>query len=121
MNMAGIGRIILHTSDVEAMVAFYAHYFSFRAKSLEGDDLTELTPVDGGASLLVRRTAHRLPVQASIELVFDVADVEAFVTSAIDRGLDFGPIQHTESYSHCQTQDPDGNRISVSNQAFIGR
>lgn len=121
MNMAGIGRIILYARDVEAMVAFYAHHFGFRAKSLNGDTVTELTPVEGGAVLLIQQAARQSAGRTSIELVFDVANVEQFVAVAADRGLQFGPIEHGEGYCYSQTRDPDGNKIRVSSKSLTAR
>lgn len=118
MNVAGIGRIILHSSDVEAMVAFYAHHFGFRARNLAGDELIELTPVEGGAALLIRRTEADPCEQKQVELVFDVADVDEFVARAYERGLEFNGIREGQGYRFSQTLDPSGNRISVSSFAF---
>ncbi|MFD1746862.1 VOC family protein [Rhizobium helianthi] len=122
MNVAGIGRIILYSSDVEAMVAFYAHHFGFRAKTLLGDELTELTPVEGGAALLIQRSeAHQPCAEKQVELVFDVADVDDFVARALERGLEFDAVRQAKGYRFSQTLDPSGNRISVSSLAFTPR
>ncbi|KQZ49903.1 hypothetical protein ASD54_13390 [Rhizobium sp. Root149] len=122
MNAAGIGRIILYAHDVDAMVAFYAHHFGFRARSVLGEAMTELTPVEGGTVLLIQKAGDGLTHgQSILELVFDVVDVDDFVTRATERGLAFSPVVQAEGYRYARTTDPNGNTISVSSRAFMPR
>lgn len=122
MNSASIGRIILYANDVDAMVAFYAHHFGFRAKSIPGEQVTELTPVEGGAILLIQNAdAGLIHGQSILELVFDVIDVDDFVTRAIERGLPFSSVVQAEGYRYARTTDPNGNTISVSSRAYMAR
>lgn len=122
MNAASIGRIILYAQDVDAMVAFYAHHFGFRARTVPGEPVTELTPVEGGAMLLIQgRDAVDFHGQSILELVFDVVDVDDFVKRAVERGLTFSIVVQAEGYRFARTTDPSGNTISVSSRAYMTR
>ncbi|MCJ8507231.1 VOC family protein [Rhizobium lemnae] len=122
MNAAGVGRIILYAHDVDAMVAFYAHHFGFRARTAFDEAMTELTPVEGGAVLLIQKAGASLTYgQSILELVFDVVDVDDFVKRATERGLVFSPVVQAEGYRYARTTDPNGNTISVSSRAFMPR
>ena len=122
MNAASIGRIILYAHDVDAMVAFYAHHFGFRARTVLGEAMIELMPVEGGTVLLIQKAglAH-IHGQSILELVFDVIDVDDFVGRAVERGLAFSPVVQAEGYRYARTTDPNGNTISVSSRAFMAR
>lgn len=122
MNAASIGRIILYAQDVDAMVAFYAHHFGFRARTVLGEPITELAPVEGGAMLLIQKSsADHTHGQSILELVFDVVDVDDFVALAVERGLMFSSVVQAEGYRYARTKDPNGNTISVSSRAFMAR
>lgn len=122
MNAASIGRIILYAQDVDAMVAFYAHHFGFRARTMLGEAITELAPVEGGAMLLIQKSsADHAHGQSILELVFDVVDVDDFVARAVERGLPFSSVVQAEGYRYARTKDPNGNTISVSSRAFMAR
>ena len=100
---AGLGRIIIYTKRVEAMVDFYCTHFGFEVLRLEGDRIVELISGGLGANILLHPMSEgRKEGQTLIKLVFDVEDVETFCRKAKARGLHFGSIHQAGGYSICQ-------------------
>ena len=111
-------RIMLYANDPERSARFYALHFGFRA-SPENEGLIELNHPRGGLQLLIHRAAKSLRGnQARIKLMFDVEDIEAFKTRALNNGLEFGPTHQANGYGFANAKDPDGNGVSVSSRAF---
>ncbi|HEV7323061.1 MAG TPA: VOC family protein [Ensifer sp.] len=114
-----INRIILYAHDVEATVRFYEKHFGFQACREAGDRIVELTPPDGGASLMVHPAAKgQRRGQSLVKLVFDVSDVEAFCERSAAEGLVFGAIHQADGYQFANAKDPSDNPISISSRAF---
>lgn len=114
-----LNRLIIYTPDIEATAAFYETHFSFRRYQLPGDRIVELIPENGGAHLLLHKSAKSQKTgQSSIKLVFDVEDVEAFCKRCAENGLAFGSIHTADGYVFANAKDPCGNSISVSSRAF---
>ncbi|MEP5761331.1 MAG: VOC family protein [Litoreibacter sp.] len=119
---AQLGRIIIYTKKIEAVVDFYCKYFDFDVLRLEGDRIVELVSQGLGANILLHPMPDaRKEGQTLVKLVFDVEDVEAFCRQSAERGLNFGPIHHVVGYSFANTKDPAKNSVSVSSRAFAGR
>ena len=114
-----INRIILYAHDVEATVRFYEMHFGFEASREPGDRIVELTPGDGGASLMIHPAAKgQRRGQSLVKLVFDIRGVEAFCARSAAEGLVFGAIHFADGYQFANAKDPSGNPISVSSRAF---
>ncbi len=119
---ASMGRIIIYTKRVEAMVDFYCLHFGFDVLRLEGDRIVELIPQAGGAHILLHPMgAGRKEGQTLVKLVFDVEDVARFCREAETRGLSFGTIHQADGYCFANTKDPAKNSVSVSSRAFVAR
>lgn len=116
---APLGRLILYTKKIDALVAFYGLHFGFVAHRREGDRIVELRPQGAGLTLLLHPAGKgRKEGQALVKLVFDVEDVEAFCRAAEARGLVFGPIHRADGYVFANARDPSNNPVSVSSRAF---
>ncbi|WP_298816322.1 VOC family protein [uncultured Roseibium sp.] len=116
---ASLNRIILYARDVDISACFYSFFFGFKVVRTPTDRLTELVPENGGAHLLLHRAGKAQKLgQASVKLVFDVEDVQAFRKEANKKGLKFGPVHKADGYSYSNAKDPDGNSVQVSSRAY---
>ncbi len=114
-----LNRLILYARDVEQTAAFYARHFGFRVLRLEGDRITELVAVNGGANIMVHAAAKSAKTgQVTVKLVFDVEDVSGFREKSARDGLVFGAEHAADGYSFANAKDPCGNNIQVSSRAF---
>lgn len=114
-----LSRIILYVRDVDISACFYSFFFGFKVVRTPTDRLTELVPENGGAHLLLHRAGKAQKLgQASVKLVFDVEDVQAFRKEANKKGLKFGPVHKADGYSFSNAKDPDGNSVQVSSRAY---
>lgn len=116
-----LNRIMLYARNVQKTCAFYERHFGFTSESKPDDRITELTPSNGGAILMVHQAAKGAKTgQAAVKLVFDVEDVEGFKQQCSLQGLQFGPTHQADGYCFANAKDPDGNSVSVSSRAFAG-
>ena len=116
---ASLNRILLYVRDVERACAFYQRYFGFTATRDNDDRIVELTSPHGGAILMLHPAAKGVKAgQATVKLVFDVEDVEAFKARCADEGLMFGATHRADGYSFANAKDPDGNSVSISSRDF---
>lgn len=116
---APLNRILLYVRDVERASAFYQRYFGFTAMCDVDDRIVELTPPHGGAILMIHPAAKGVKAgQATVKLVFDVEDVEAFKAHCATEGLAFGATHRADGYSFANAKDPDGNSVSISSRGF---
>ncbi|CAG9266305.1 VOC family protein [Paraburkholderia caribensis] len=116
---ASLKRILLYVKDVESTCAFYQRYFGYTATHDNDDRIVELTPPHGGAILMIHQAAKGVKAgQATVKLVFDVEDVDAFKARCADEGLVFGATHRADGYSFANAKDPDGNSVSISSRGF---
>ncbi|MGE8475527.1 MAG: VOC family protein [Paraburkholderia hospita] len=116
---ASLNRILLYVRDVARACAFYQRYFGFTATRDNDDRIVELTSPHGGAILMLHPAAKGVKAgQATVKLVFDVEDVEAFKAHCATDGLVFGATHRTDGYSFANAKDPDGNSVSISSRGF---
>lgn len=117
-----LGRIVIYTKKIEAMVAFYCQHFGFQVLRLEGDRIVELVSRGTGANILLYPMSKgRKEGQTLVKLVFDIVDVDGFCLASKAQGLKFGPIHQADGYSFANAKDPSGNSVSVSSRAFVKR
>lgn len=118
---APLGRLVIYTKDIEAMVAFYSRHFGYSVHRIAGDRIVELRPAGSGAALLLHPAAQRQKMgQPLVKLVFDVQDVVDFCDKAAKDGLIFSQIHKGDGYVFANAKDPSGNSVSVSSRAFAG-
>lgn len=117
-----LNRIILYVKDVQISCAFYERYFGFVATHDPDDRLIELTPPAGGVVLMLHKAAKSVKTgQVTVKLVFDIEDIDGFKEHCLSQGLAFGSTHQANGYSFANAKDPDGNSISISSRAFVGR
>jgi len=116
-----INRIVIYTKRLPEMVAFYKRFFGFEAHQRDGDRIVELRPRSSGLSILLHPAAKaQKEGQATIKLVFDVENIEAFRAELGAAGLDFGPIHYADGYAFANAKDPSNNSVSISSRAYSG-
>ena len=114
-----LGRLIIYTKKIDAMVEFYCGHFGYEAIRIDGDRIVELRPSGGGASILLHPASKgQREGQSLVKLVFDVEDVFAFCERARQAGLTFGKIHQADGYCFANAKDPSNNSVSVSSRAF---
>lgn len=112
---AVFGRVVIYTRKMEEMISFYGNHFGFEVLRDPADRIVELQHPEGGGVINLHPAAKSQKMgQVLIKLVFDVEDVETFVTAHPG----FGPIHHVPGYSFANSKDPSGNSVSVSSRAF---
>ncbi|MFT5632206.1 MAG: catechol 2,3-dioxygenase-like lactoylglutathione lyase family enzyme [Gammaproteobacteria bacterium] len=117
-----LGRVILYVRDMDACIRFYREFFGYTPHQLEGDRLIELTPPDktSGASILLHPAGKtRKQGQTQLKLVFDVPNVEAFLSSTPAAAEHFGPLHRADGYVFSNAMDPAGNSVQISSWAFV--
>jgi len=112
-------RLILYTKQTEHMIAFYQTLFGYTPHRLPGDRIVELRPPGAGMILMLHPAAKsQKQGQAQTKLVFDIADVDGFITQAADQGSPLGPVHKADGYRYSNTKDPSGNTVQVTSRAF---
>lgn len=84
-----VTTLLIHAKDMQRSVRFYADHFDY---------VTSYAVVDG------------------LILSFSVPDVDQFVATVAAAGLDLGTVHRVRGYAFANTQDPDGDSISVSSR-----
>ena len=114
-----LGRLVVYTRRIDEMAEFYSRFFGFSVVRLENDRIVELSPKNGGMTILLHPAAAKQKEgQVLVKLVFDVEDVPAFCKAAEANGLVFGKIHEAAGYSFANAKDPAKNSIQVSSRAF---
>ena len=112
-----LGRIVIYTKRMEAMIDFYSKFFGYEAQQEDGDRIVELRAPSAGLALLLHSAGKgQKEGQALVKLVFDIKDVAAFCTTCQKRGLDFGPIHKADGYEFANAKDPSSNSVSISSR-----
>ena len=117
---AGLGRILLYAQDVEAVTAFYTRHFGFQISREAGDRIVEFESTGGKGPNIVLHSAGkgRKQGQTLTKLIFDCADVEAFVIEAKRNGLDFGGFHKGEGYRFVNAKDSSGTSVFILSRIF---
>lgn len=116
---ASLGTVLIYARDMQRTAAFYSRHFGFKTSGEIVEGLIELTPTNGGATILIHQAAKSVKLgQVSVKLTFHVSDVADFVIQASKADLKFGAIHEANGYQFANAKDPDGNSISVSSRAY---
>jgi catechol-2,3-dioxygenase len=110
-----MSRVIVFTSRMQAMEAFYTGVIGLRVVSRE-KGWVELSA--GGCTIALHKWKGRA-AEGPIKLVFYASDVQATRKQWIERGAAMGDIVRFGAIRLCDTADPDGNAIQISNRAPI--
>jgi len=114
-----LGRVVIYAKDVEEAASFYSRFFGYSVIREEGSSTVELEPSRGGTAITLQPTPNaEAHGQTSIELVFDVKNIETFKAKCAKKGLNFGETQQADGYEFSIAKDPCNNLISISSKAY---
>lgn len=118
--MPALNRILLYTSDIPAMIAFYSTHFGYRAVQNPADRIIDLLPKAGGVILMLHAAAQgQKQGQVQAKLVFDVADVGKLRDELLAAGVAVGPLMLATGYVFANLKDPSGNAVSISGRGAM--
>lgn len=110
---------MIYARDMKTTAQFYSRFFNFKTPGEIVEGLIDLTPENGGASIVIHQAAKSIKLgQAGVKLTFSVPDIAKFMESSAKAGLVFGPLHEANGYQFANTKDPDGNSISISSRSF---
>ena len=109
MNMA---RVILFTSQMEAMSKFYGEVIGLKQVSSEKG----WSEFEAGGANIALHSGPPSPGRKGPKVVFHAEDVSALRGMLVARGAIFGKVREGEVFCLCDGKDPDGNPIQLSNR-----
>jgi catechol 2,3-dioxygenase-like lactoylglutathione lyase family enzyme len=107
-----LSRVILFTSNMDKMVAFYRDVLGFKLKTNDRGWKT----FDAGNCEIALHGGASEPGPRSPKIQFDVKDVAAARDALIARGAKMGKVTSTDGLDLCGGKDPDGNPFGLSNR-----
>ncbi len=108
-----LSRIILFTSNMDIMTAFYRDVLGLKPRTNDKGWKT----FDAGTCEIALHSGGRKPGPRSPKIQFDVKDVAATRDALIARGAKMGKVSSTDGLDLCGGKDPDGNPFSLSNRS----
>ena len=109
MKMA---RVILFTSQMEAMSEFYGKVLGLR---LVTDEKGFREFAAGGARIALH-SGPSSPGRKGPKIAFLAKDVATLREKLVARGAHFAKVRRGEVYCLCDGKDPDGNPIQLSDR-----
>lgn len=109
MKMA---RVILFTSQMEAMSDFYGRVLGLRRVT----DEKGFREFAAGGTRIALHSGPSSPGRKGPKVVFLAKDVTALREKLVARGARFAKVHQGEIYCLCDGKDPDGNPIQLSNR-----
>ena len=105
-------RIILFTSHMEAMEAFYRDVLGLKISGRE-DGWVDFDA--GECHLALHADGGKLGTRPP-KIVFHATDVSATRTALVKRGAKMGKVVSAKRFDMCNGKDPDGNPFQVSSR-----
>jgi len=109
MKMA---RVILFTSQMDAMSKFYGDLLGLEQVSKERG----WSEFAAGGACIALHSGPSSPGRKGPKIVFHAEDVAALRESLVARGAKFGKVRQGEMICLCDGKDPDGNPIQLSDR-----
>jgi catechol 2,3-dioxygenase-like lactoylglutathione lyase family enzyme len=109
MKMA---RVILFTSQMEAMSHFYKKVLGLRRVT----DEKGFREFAAGSTRIALHSGPSSPGRKGPKIAFLAKDVAALREKLVARGARFAQVRQGEVYCLCDGKDPDGNPIQLSNR-----
>lgn len=108
-------RVILFVNDMERTLAFYRDVLGLALRSRDGDGWAEL---DAGACVIALHSGGPTSQGAlkGPKIVFGTDDVGGVRDALLARGAPMGPLKKFGTLELCDTQDPDGTPLQLSNR-----
>lgn len=107
-----LARVILFTSQIEAMSKFYGEMLGLEQVTNE-KGWREFAA--GGVGIALH-SGPSSPGRKGPKIVFHAPDVAALRETLVARGARFGKVRQGEIFCLCDGKDPDGNPIQLSNR-----
>jgi catechol 2,3-dioxygenase-like lactoylglutathione lyase family enzyme len=107
-----IARIILFTSQMDAMSAFYGEVLGLKQISSEKG----WQEFAAGGARIALHSGPSSPGRKGPKIVFHAEDVAALRETLVARGARFGKVHQGEVFCLCDGKDPDRNPIQLSNR-----
>jgi catechol 2,3-dioxygenase-like lactoylglutathione lyase family enzyme len=107
-----LARVILFTSQIEAMSKFYGEVLGLEQVTNE-KGWREFAA--GGVGIALH-SGPSSPGRKGPKIVFHAPDVAALRETLVARGARFGKVRQGEIFCLCDGKDPDGNPIQLSNR-----
>jgi len=105
-------RIILFTSNLKAMSAFYGEALALPLVTDE-DGFKEFDA--GGCRIALHNGASEIGARPP-KLVFYSDDIPATREALVARGVKLGKVLSQSDLTRCEGRDPDGNPLQISNR-----
>jgi predicted enzyme related to lactoylglutathione lyase len=109
MKMA---RVILFTSQMDAMSRFYGEVLELRRVTTEKG----WQEFAAGGARIALHSGPSSPGVKGPKIVFYAKDVAAERERLVARGAKFGKVRQGEQFCLCDGKDPDGNPIQLSDR-----
>ena len=109
MKMA---RVILFTSQIDAMSKFYGGVLGLRQVTQEKG----WQEFAAGGARIALHSGPSSPGRQGPKIVFHAKDVATLREKLVARGATFGKVRQGEVFCLCDGKDPDGNPIQLSNR-----
>ncbi|HEY3770337.1 MAG TPA: VOC family protein [Candidatus Angelobacter sp.] len=109
MKMA---RVILFTSQMDAMSNFYGKILGLRQVGIEKG----WQEFAAGGARIALHSGPSSPGRKGPKIVFHAKDVAALREKLVAKGASFGKVRQGEVFCLCDGKDPDGNPIQLSNR-----
>ncbi len=107
-----VRRIILFTSRMEAMEAFYRDVLGLKVAGRE-DGWVDF---DAGECHLALHADGGKPGKRPPKIVFHATDVAAARATLVKRGAKMGKVVSARQFDMCNGADPDGNPFQISSR-----
>ena len=111
-------RVIIFTDNFAALRDFYRDTFGL---SVVEDDDGWADLAAGGCNIAIHAAGKGVTVrpdnQGPHKIVFHADDVAAARADLVSRGVAMGPVNIFGALHLCDGDDPDGNRIQLSNRS----
>jgi len=109
MKMA---RVILFTGQIDAMSKFYGEVLGLKQVTNEKG----WREFEAGGARIALHSGPSSPGRKGPKIVFYAKDVAAMRATLVARGASFGKVRQGEIICLCDSKDPDGNPIQLSDR-----
>lgn len=107
-----LARVILFTSQMDAMSNFYGDVLGLKRVSTEKG----WQEFAAGSARIALHSGPSSPGKKGPKIVFYSKDVAALREKLVARGAKFAQVRQGEVFCLCDGKDPDGNPIQLSNR-----
>jgi catechol 2,3-dioxygenase-like lactoylglutathione lyase family enzyme len=107
-----IARVILFTSQIDAMTQFYGQILGLKQITNEKG----WREFAAGGARIALHSGPSSPGRKGPKIVFYAKDVAALRETLVGRGAKFAKARQGEQFCLCDGKDPDGNLIQLSDR-----